>query len=125
MAQRHEPVAIRAVIPQVIDTIVFIEKGRVAKVYDLNFTVRTPTGMREQDLARPVIEVKDFETRALEFEIYKWGEETVVFPVAEHGRTQKREGRPAFEDSPPRHSSSRSGSFNRHGSSGKAWKKRR
>lgn len=70
------------VIPQIIDTIVFVQKGAIAKVYELSFTVRTPTGMREQDLARPVIEVRDFESRQLEFELYKWGEETVVFPVA-------------------------------------------
>ncbi len=105
------------VIPQVLDTIVFIEKGAVAKVYDLSFTVRTPTGMREQDLARPVIEVKDFDTRALEFEIYKWGEETVVFPVAEHGRAQKREGRGHdFDANRPKHKPD----FERHGA--KKWK---
>lgn len=69
------------IIPQVIDTIVFIQKGRIAKVFDLVFTVKTPFGMREQDLARPVIQVRDYETRETEFEIYKWGEETVVFPV--------------------------------------------
>ena len=70
------------IIPQIIDTIIFIEKGRPSKTYVLSFIVRTPTGMREQDLARPVIEVRDLETNALEYELYKWGEETVVFPVA-------------------------------------------
>lgn len=69
------------IIPQVIDTIVFIQKGRIAKVFNLVFTVKTPFGMREQDLARPVIQVRDYETRDTEYEIYKWGEETVVFPV--------------------------------------------
>jgi len=37
--------------------------------------------MTERDLTRPVIEVKDAITGALEYEIYKFGEETVVFPV--------------------------------------------
>ncbi len=69
-------------IPQVIDTICFIEKGFVAKVYTLSFAVRPPHGMPEADLARPVIEVKDFTTDALEYEIYKFGDETVVFNVA-------------------------------------------
>jgi len=68
-------------IPQVIDTIVFISKGNVAKVYELKFSVKVPYGMFEQDLARPVIEVNDFDTKKSEFEIYKWGEETVVFPL--------------------------------------------
>ncbi|MFH1199478.1 MAG: ATPase, T2SS/T4P/T4SS family [Candidatus Micrarchaeota archaeon] len=79
------------VIPQVIDTIIFIAKGRVAKVYDLAFVIKTPHGMREADLARPVIQVKDFMTAAVEFEIYKWGEETVVFPVL--GSKEERVGR--------------------------------
>ncbi len=68
-------------IPQVIDTIVFIQKGKIAKVFDLVFTVKTPFGMREQDLARPVIQVRDFDSKEVEFELYKWGDETVVFPV--------------------------------------------
>ncbi|HLD75775.1 MAG TPA: ATPase, T2SS/T4P/T4SS family, partial [Candidatus Norongarragalinales archaeon] len=68
-------------IPQVLDTICFIEKGRIAKTYMLTFAVRPPHGMPEADLARPVIEVRDLETSALEFEIYKFGDETVVFPL--------------------------------------------
>ena len=68
-------------IPQVIDTICFIAKGQVAKTYKLTFDVRPPHGMPEADLARPVIEVKDLETGALEYEIYKFGDETVVFPL--------------------------------------------
>ncbi|MCX6767999.1 MAG: PINc/VapC family ATPase [Candidatus Micrarchaeota archaeon] len=71
------------VIPEIIDTIVFIERGRVAKVLDLKFTVKQPYGMTERDLARPVIEVKDLITGVLEYEIYKFGEETVVLPVRE------------------------------------------
>lgn len=69
------------VIPQVIDTIIFVQKGRLAKVYDLEFVIKVPHGMREADLARPVIQVRDFESGTAEFEIYKWGEETVVFPL--------------------------------------------
>lgn len=71
-------------IPEVIDTILFVEKGAVKKVYSLSFKVRVPSGMNEQDLARPVIEVRDFLSQQLEYEIYKFGEETVVFPVLEH-----------------------------------------
>jgi len=42
------------IIPQVVDTVIFIEAGAVVKVYD--FTVKVPYGMFEADLARPVIE---------------------------------------------------------------------
>ena len=37
--------------------------------------------MTEADLARPVVVVTDFETKRLEYELYSYGEETVVVPV--------------------------------------------
>ncbi|MBI4344593.1 MAG: Flp pilus assembly complex ATPase component TadA, partial [Euryarchaeota archaeon] len=69
-------------IPQIIDTVIFIKDGRVEKVYKLSFTVKVPAGMVEADLARPVIQIKDFETDMAEYEIYTFGEETVVMPSA-------------------------------------------
>lgn len=69
------------VIPQVVDTVIFIDKGEVAKVLVLEFTVKVPHGMTEQDLARPVIVISDFETRRVEYEIYTYGEQVVVMPV--------------------------------------------
>ncbi len=71
------------IIPQVVDTVVFIEKGEVSKVYDIEFTVKVPHGMAEQDLARPVITIADFETGKCEYEIYTYGEQVVVMPVGE------------------------------------------
>ncbi len=71
------------IIPQVVDTVVFIERGEVSKVYDIKFTVKVPHGMVEQDLARPVITVADFETGKVEYEIYTYGEQVVVMPVGE------------------------------------------
>lgn len=69
------------VIPQVIDTVIFIRNGQVDKVLSLLMTVKVPSGMTEADLARPVVVVNDFETGELEFELYSYGEETVVIPV--------------------------------------------
>jgi len=71
------------VIPQVVDTVIFIDAGKVKKVYELEFKVKVPHGMVEADLARPVIEVKDFETKRVEYEIYTYGEQVVVMPVEE------------------------------------------
>ncbi|MEM4232253.1 MAG: KH domain-containing protein, partial [Candidatus Nitrosocaldus sp.] len=65
----------------ILDTIIFVNAGAIVKVYELNLTVRVPTGMVEQDLARPLIEVRDFETGRLEYEIYTFGEENVIVPV--------------------------------------------
>jgi len=69
-------------IPQVVDTVVFIEKGEVTKVLDVEFLVKVPAGMVEADLARPVIVVKDFETGIPEYEMYTYGEEIVVMPIS-------------------------------------------
>ncbi|MEM7820647.1 MAG: PINc/VapC family ATPase [Candidatus Aenigmatarchaeota archaeon] len=69
------------VIPHIVDTVIFIKYGAIEKVLNLALTVRVPSGMTEADLARPVVEVRDFETGKLEYEIYTYGEQTVVVPV--------------------------------------------
>ncbi|MEF8873162.1 MAG: PINc/VapC family ATPase [Candidatus Thermoplasmatota archaeon] len=77
-------------VPQVVDTIVYVEDGDVNKVYDVSYTVKVPMGMAEEDLARPVIEVKDFETGVVEYEVYSYGEQVVVMPVEEgKGKAKK------------------------------------
>ena len=45
--------------------------------------MKVPSGMKEEDLARPIIEVKDFLSKKLEYEIYTYGEQTVVMKVQE------------------------------------------
>lgn len=71
------------VIPQVIDTVIFIKNGQPEKVLSLKMTVKVPAGMTEEDLARPVVVVSDFENNTPEYELYSYGEETVVVPVKE------------------------------------------
>ena len=70
------------IIPNVLDTVVFVKDGRIAKVYELELKVKVPSGMVEQDLARPVIEVRNFDDNLLEHEIYTFGEENVIVPVS-------------------------------------------
>ena len=69
------------VIPSIVDTSIYIENGRVTSVYETKMTVKVPTGMKEADLARPVIEVRDFETGELKNEIYTYGEQTIVMDI--------------------------------------------
>lgn len=69
------------VIPSVIDTTIYIEDGEIRSVYSIELTVKVPTGMIEADLARPVIEIKDLETEELLYEIYTYGEQTIVMNV--------------------------------------------
>lgn len=70
-------------IPHIIDTIIFIKDGNIKKVYELKLTVKVPSGMVEEDLARPLVEIFDFENGELEYEIYTYGEENIVVPVKE------------------------------------------
>tara|TARA_Y100000031_G_scaffold155088_1_gene204708 strand:+ start:223 stop:2121 length:1899 start_codon:yes stop_codon:yes gene_type:complete len=71
------------VIPQIVDTVFFIKNGFINKVLSLKMTVKVPSGMTEADLARPVVVVTDFETGKEAYEIYSYGEQTVVVPVQE------------------------------------------
>jgi len=71
------------IIPHVIDTVIFIKDGRIEQVYSLSLVVKMPSGMQEADLTRPVVEVRDFETKKLAYEIYTYGEENVMVPVGD------------------------------------------
>ncbi len=70
-------------IPSTVDTVVQIEDGKVAKVSALSLKVKLPTGMggTQRDLARPVVEVREFERGFLEYEMFTFGGEKVVVPV--------------------------------------------
>jgi len=68
-------------VPQVVDTVIHIENAEVSEVYKLELTVKVPEGMMEEDLARPVVQVSKLEDDRPVYEIYTYGEETVVIPV--------------------------------------------
>ena len=78
------------VIPHIIDTVIFIRNGKTDQIFSLSMEVKVPSGMTEADLARPVVIVNDFNTGRLEFEIYTYGEETVVIPVKVETRSPVR-----------------------------------
>ena len=78
-------------IPQIVDTVLFVKNGTIHKVFSVRMEVKVPSGMTEADLSRPVVVVYDFESNKLEFEIYSYGEETVVVPVqADAGESPAR-----------------------------------
>ena len=76
-------------IPQVADTVIYIEDGKVAKVYDVTTEVKVPEGLMEEDLARPVILIRDFETKKPEYEIYTFNRQVVTVPVGEGGESSE------------------------------------
>ncbi len=76
-------------IPHVVDTVFFIKNGKPEKVYELEMTVKVPSGMIEADLTRPVIEVRDVLSGKLEYEIYSFGEATTIVPVRPKGKSSR------------------------------------
>jgi ATPase len=68
-------------IPQVVDTVVYIEAGEIDTVYDVRTEVKVPEGLMEEDLARPVITVRDFETGRPAYEIYTFNRQVVTVPL--------------------------------------------
>ena len=68
-------------IPQIVDTVVYIEAGEVHTVYDVTTEVKVPAGLTAEDLARPVIQVSSFETGRPEYEIYTFNRQVVTVPL--------------------------------------------
>ncbi|WP_135827824.1 PINc/VapC family ATPase [Halorussus halobius] len=75
-------------IPQIVDTVVYIEAGEITKVYDVSTRVKVPEGLMEEDLARPVIVIEDFETGRPEYEIYTFNRQVVTVPLDESEREE-------------------------------------
>lgn len=78
------------IIPQIVDTVIFVKGGVIDTVLTLNMIVKVPSGMQEADLARPVIEIHNFNNNQLEYEMYTYGEQTVVVPVSSGGGRKKK-----------------------------------
>ncbi len=87
-------------VPSTVDTIVHIEDGQVSSVSSLSLKVKLPTGMggTQRDLARPVVELRDFERGVLEYEMFTFGGEKVVLPVRGVGAPTLRGGKRAPKD---------------------------
>lgn len=78
------------IIPQVLDTVIFIDKWVISEILQLKLTVKVPSWMESDDLARPVIEISSFLTKEAVFEIYTFGEQIVVMPMGEEIGIQKK-----------------------------------
>jgi len=72
-------------IPQVVDTVVYIEAGQIHTVYDVKTEVKVPAGLTAEDLARPVILVSDTETGKPKYEIYTFNRQVVTVPLDDEG----------------------------------------
>jgi ATPase len=74
-------------IPSVLDTVIFLDGGEVDKVYEVSMAARVPHGLVKEELSRPVVEVRDFFTKKVEYEFYVFGRRVFVIPV----------GKPSYE----------------------------
>ena len=79
------------IVPQVIDTVIFIDKWKIKEILQLNLTVKVPEWMESDDLARPVIQVSSFFDKQIVYEIYSFGEQIVVMPLGEEIQNQAKE----------------------------------
>ena len=78
------------IVPQVIDTVIFIDKWKIKEILQLNLTVKVPEWMESDDLARPVIQVSSFFDKQIVYEIYSFGEQIVVMPLGEEIQTKEK-----------------------------------
>ena len=51
--------------------------------------VKIPHGLKDTDLARPVVVIKDFLTGEPEYEMHVFGEKTFVIPLKHRSRREK------------------------------------
>ena len=76
-------------IPSILDTVIFIEGGKVRKVYEVTLVAKVPHGLKREDLARPIVEVRDFFTKQKEYEMYVFGKRVFVIPMKKEEEPSK------------------------------------
>ncbi|HOI13899.1 MAG TPA: PINc/VapC family ATPase, partial [Methanoculleus sp.] len=72
-----------SILPQIINTVIYVVQGAITKIYDLELTVKAPEGMPGDAHIRPVIVVREHARREPEIEIFRYEGETLVMPLAQ------------------------------------------
>jgi len=70
-----------SILPQIINTVIFVVQGTITKMYDLELTIKAPEGMPGETHVRPVIVVRDHARQETEIEIFRYEGETLVMPL--------------------------------------------
>jgi len=70
-----------SILPQIINTVIFVVQGAITKMYDLELTIKAPEGMPGETHVRPVIVVRDHARQETEIEIFRYEGETLVMPL--------------------------------------------
>ncbi|KAF5082785.1 MAG: PINc/VapC family ATPase [Methanoculleus horonobensis] len=87
-----------SILPQIINTVIYVVQGAIAKIYDLELTIKAPEGMPGDVHIRPVIVVREHARREPEIEIFRYEGETLVMPLA---RKKNAAGPAAAPAEPP------------------------
>lgn len=72
-------------LPQVLNSIIFVNEGEISRVCDLDLVFKVPSGMSDDRYIKPVIVVRDHETGEVVVEAFKYDQETFVLPVGRPG----------------------------------------
>ncbi|WP_292727788.1 PINc/VapC family ATPase [Methanoculleus sp.] len=70
-----------SILPQIINTVIYVVQGAITKIYDLELTVKAPDGMPGDAYIRPVVIVREHSGREPEIEIFRHEGETLVMPI--------------------------------------------
>ncbi|WP_214019662.1 PINc/VapC family ATPase [Methanoculleus sp.] len=70
-----------SILPQIINTVIYVVQGAITKIYDLELTIKAPEGMPGDAHIRPVIVVREHARREPEIEIFRYEGETLVMPL--------------------------------------------
>ncbi len=70
-----------SILPQIINTVIYVVQGVIEKIYDLELTVKAPEGMPGDAHIRPVVVVREHSRQGPEFEIFRYEGETLVMPI--------------------------------------------
>ncbi len=68
-------------LSRVVDTIVIVEEGEIAHIYDLEFGLRVPDSIPGDGVVTPVVTVVDAATGATALEIFRYDGEIVIMPL--------------------------------------------
>jgi ATPase len=97
-------------LPRVVDTIVIVEEGEIAHIYDLEFGLRVPESIPGDGAVTPVVTVVDAASGLPALEVFRYDGEIVIMPLSvpaaapERARTE-----PARERVPALSADERSG----------------
>ncbi|MDK2891095.1 MAG: ATPase [Methanoculleus sp.] len=86
-----------SILPQIINTVIYVVQGAIMKIYDLELTIKAPEGMPGDAHIRPVIVVREHARREPEIEIFRYEGETLVMPLAR----KRNAGEPAVAPAEP------------------------